>query len=99
MTVNGDHFISHLLSLCGGSNVFADLQPLSASVSPEAVVAADPQAMVAGVRGGNHHDVFNRWRSWTMVDAVRMDNLFTLPADLINRPHAAPAPGGAAVVP
>ena len=86
MTVNGDHFISHLLSVCGGRNVFAGLRPLSASVSPEAVVAADPQAMVAGVRGGNHRDVFNRWRSWTTVDAVRMHNLFTIPADLINRP-------------
>jgi iron complex transport system substrate-binding protein len=86
MTVNGNHFISHLLSLCGGRNVFADLEPLSAAVSPEAVVAADPQAMVAGVGAGLHRDVFARWRDWTMVDAVRMDNLFTIPADLINRP-------------
>jgi len=86
MTVNGDHFISHLLSLCGGRNVFADLRPLSASVSPEAVVAADPQAMVAGVGKEAHRDVFARWRSWTAVNAVRMNNLFTVPADLINRP-------------
>lgn len=86
MTVNGDHFISHLLSLCGGRNVFADLRPLSAAVSPEAVVAADPQAMVAGVGDSGHRDVFFRWRSWATVDAVRMDNLFTVPADLINRP-------------
>lgn len=86
MTVNGDHFISHLLSLCGGRNVFDDLQPLSAAVSPEAVVAADPQAMVAGVDEGAHRDVFARWHGWTMMGAVRMGNLFTIPADLISRP-------------
>ncbi len=86
MTVNGHHFISHLLSVCGGRNVFAGLQPLSASVSAEAVVAADPQAMVAGVGEGVRRDVFARWRSWSLVDAVRMGNLFTVAADLINRP-------------
>lgn len=86
MTVNGSHFISHLLRLCGARNVFADLGPLSASVSAEAVVAADPQAILAGVQSGSPHDVFARWRRWSDVQAVHMDNLFTLPDDLINRP-------------
>lgn len=86
MTVNGDHFISHLLRLCGGRNVFAGLKPLSASVSPEAVLAADPQAIVAGVEEGSSKDVFARWRRWTDMTAVRLDNLFSVSDDLINRP-------------
>jgi len=86
MTVNGSHFISHLLRLCGGRNVFADLAPLSAAVSAEAVVAADPQVIVAGARDGNRRDVFARWRRWSAVQAVRLGNLFTLPPDLISRP-------------
>ncbi|HKJ22618.1 MAG TPA: cobalamin-binding protein [Gammaproteobacteria bacterium] len=86
MTVNGAHFISHLLRLCGGRNVFADLGPLSASVSAETVLAADPQAIMAGVKGGDHRDVFARWRRWSGITAVRLGNLFTLPDDLINRP-------------
>jgi iron complex transport system substrate-binding protein len=94
MTVNGEHFISRLLALCGGRNVFADLKPLSESVSPEAVIAADPQVMVAGAGEGVRRDVFARWREWKTVDAVRLGNLFTVPADLINRPTPRLLQGG-----
>ncbi|HSH30644.1 MAG TPA: cobalamin-binding protein, partial [Thiohalobacter sp.] len=48
MTVNGDHTISAVIRLCGGRNVFADLPQLSGQVALEAVLAADPDAIVAG---------------------------------------------------
>ncbi|NGY05515.1 helical backbone metal receptor [Solimonas terrae] len=45
-TVNGDSPISAALDLCGADNVFASLPSLSAIVSPEAVLAADPDVVV-----------------------------------------------------
>ncbi|MGH8444503.1 MAG: ABC transporter substrate-binding protein [Solimonas sp.] len=45
-TINGKSPISAALSLCGGDNVFAALPTLSAVVGDEAVLAADPDAVV-----------------------------------------------------
>lgn len=45
-TVNGDSPISAALDLCGADNVFASLPTLSAIVSPEAVLATDPDVVV-----------------------------------------------------
>ncbi|HET9679563.1 MAG TPA: cobalamin-binding protein, partial [Gammaproteobacteria bacterium] len=44
-TINGDHFINDVLTLCGGTNIFADLTTLAPAVSMEAVLARDPQAI------------------------------------------------------
>ena len=45
-TVNGDHFISELIELCGGVNVFAGLSELAPAIDVEAVLAADPDAII-----------------------------------------------------
>src|SRR3546814_2613022 len=45
-TVNGDSPINAALDLCGADNVFASLPTLSAIVSPEAVLATDPDVVV-----------------------------------------------------
>jgi iron complex transport system substrate-binding protein len=46
MTLNGTHTVSDAIALCGGRNVFAGLAPLVPMVSTEAVVAANPEAIV-----------------------------------------------------
>lgn len=46
-TVNGDHLISEALALCNVRNVFADLATLAPTVSIEAVIAEDPDLIVA----------------------------------------------------
>lgn len=86
MTVNGEHFISHVLRLCGARNIFAGLKALSARVSAEAVVAANPQAIVTAAAAGARRDMFARWRGWHAMAAVRLHNFFVLSADDINRP-------------
>lgn len=45
-TVNGESPISAALDLCGADNVFSSLPTLSAIVSPEAVLAADPDVVI-----------------------------------------------------
>lgn len=47
-TVGGNHFISELIELCGGQNIFADLEPLAAAVTHEAVLARSPGLVLVG---------------------------------------------------
>ena len=86
MTVNGDHLISALLRLCGGRNVFAGLPTLAPRVSLEAVLAASPEVIVAGVAEGSAEAALAPWRDWPGVPAVAARQLHALPADLLNRP-------------
>lgn len=91
MTLNGTHVVSDIIALCGGRNVFARLAPLVPTVSTEAVVAADPEAIVATRQGPTAADAplpngLTAWRAWPRMTAVARGNLFALDGDLINRP-------------
>jgi iron complex transport system substrate-binding protein len=90
MTLNGAHMISDVIALCGGRNVFADLQPLVPTVSTEAVLAANPQAIVTAAPGATRPDTtlpqLDTWRAWPRLAAVANGNLFAIDGDLINRP-------------
>jgi iron complex transport system substrate-binding protein len=90
MTLNGEHMISDVITLCGGRNVFADLQPLVPTVSTEAVLAANPQAIVTAAPGATRPDTtlpqLDTWRAWPGLAAVANNNLFAIDGDLINRP-------------
>ncbi|WP_429300059.1 cobalamin-binding protein [Paraburkholderia sp. GAS199] len=90
MTLNGEHMLSDVIALCGGRNVFASLEPLVPTVSTEAVLAANPEAIVTAAQGATKSDTglpqLGMWRAWPALKAVANDNLFAIDGDLINRP-------------
>ncbi len=86
MTVNDEHFISDVLRLCGGVNVFADLSVLAPTISIEAVLAADPDLIVTGGMGELHREWLEQWRQWQELKAVKRGNLVLIPPDLLQRP-------------
>ena len=45
-TLGGPHLVSQLIKICGGQNIFADIDSLSPEVSPEAVLARKPDLIV-----------------------------------------------------
>ncbi len=51
-TIGGKHLISEAIRVCGGENVFASLTLPAPGVSVEAVLAARPEAIIAGADGG-----------------------------------------------
>ena len=63
MTVNGEHIISDVIRLCGGTNIFADLSTLAPQVSVEAVLAADPQVIIASGMAAEHPEWLDAWRA------------------------------------
>lgn len=82
-TVNGEHYISELISLCGGSNVFDDLSDLAPTIDVEAVVERDPEVIMASTDAGA--DAFAEWERWPNISANRYGNHFQMPADAIGR--------------
>jgi len=84
-TVNGEQIISDAIRLCGGVNVFADLVGLAPNVSAEAVLTANPEAIVASGMGEERPDWLDDWRRWTRIDAVARGNLFFIPPSIIQR--------------
>jgi iron complex transport system substrate-binding protein len=83
MTINGAHLISAVIRLCGGVNVFADLPILVPRVGVEAVLRAQPQAIIAA--GARDSQALAGWRKWSQLQAVRKGNLFLIPYDEIAR--------------
>jgi iron complex transport system substrate-binding protein len=85
MTVGGQQAISDALHLCGGDNVFAALKPLAAAVTVEAVLTADPEAIVASGMGEERPEWLDEWRRWPSMTAVTRNNLFFVPPDHLQR--------------
>jgi iron complex transport system substrate-binding protein len=83
-TLNGDHIASDAMRVCGGQNVFAALKVPAPTVSTEAVLHANPEAIV----GGEKHDAesgINIWKQYKGMEAVRRGNLFMLDSELLVR--------------
>lgn len=85
MTVGGGQVISDVIRLCGGENVFADLKLLAPKVTVEAVLAADPEVIIASGMGEARPEWLDDWRQWRTLTAVKRDNLDFIPPDLIQR--------------
>ncbi len=85
MTINGEHVISDVIALCGGENVFAGLPQLAPVIDVEAVLATDPEVIIASGMGEQRPEWLDHWRSWKPLKAVELDNLFFIPPDLIQR--------------
>ncbi len=85
MTVGGGQIISDAIRLCGGENVFAALKPMAAAVTVEAVLAADPEAIVASGMGDARPEWLDEWRRWPALTAVARDNLFFVHPDHLQR--------------
>ena len=83
-TVSGEHFIGEIVTLCGGSNVFADVGALAPSVSAEAVLDRDPEVLLAG-RADPDELLFELWDRWPKMAANRYGNRFDAPADTLGR--------------
>ncbi|MGB0722425.1 MAG: cobalamin-binding protein [Gammaproteobacteria bacterium] len=84
-TLNGDHLVSRVMELCGGRNVFADLEGLAPVVSVEAVLDRDPRVIVAGGMADGARTWLQGWRRWPSLRAVREGHLVYIHPDHLQR--------------
>ena len=85
LTVNGAHMISKVIGLCGGENVFAALPLLVPEVDAEAVLRANPEAIVASGSNDAQPRWLEAWKRFPGLAAAAQGRLYSIPADLIQR--------------
>lgn len=82
-TVNKNQIISEMVSLCGGDNIFADLNQLAPVIGVEAVIQKNPQAILS--TDSHSIDLETQWHAWPQLQAVRDHHLYTVPPDNVVR--------------
>lgn len=70
-TIGGRHLMSDALSICGARNVFADLPEPSPLVDIEAVIARNPDIILAAAPPGEGAAWVADWKRFPTLNAVR----------------------------
>lgn len=85
MTIGAKQIISNALTLCGGKNIFDQLKPMAPMITSEAVIAANPEAiMTSGMQTLNPNGL-DFWKKWPHLMATQRNNFFFIDPDLMNR--------------
>ena len=74
-TVGGTQLMSDALALCGARNVFGDLKELSAVIDTEAVIARNPDIIVAAAPPSEGAGWLTEWQRFGSLSAVRNGRL------------------------
>ena len=84
-TVGAQQLLSDVLSVCGATNVFGELPQLSPAVQVEAVIARDPQMIIAAAPPGAGAQWLQAWRQFPALRAVRSGNLLDFEDQALSR--------------
>ena len=74
-TVGGMQLMSDALTLCGARNAFGDLKELSAVIDTEAVIARNPDVIVAVAPPSEGAGWLTEWQRFSSLSAVRNGRL------------------------
>lgn len=85
ITAGGNELINDMISLCGGSNIFADLSLMAPKIGREAVLARNPQVIIASGMDVARPEWLDTWQDWPTLDAVANGHLYFIPPDLVQR--------------
>jgi iron complex transport system substrate-binding protein len=87
-TIGARHSLHDAIIACGGMNVFGSLDTIAPAVTLEAVIAAAPEVIVAGVHPypPEDADLASRWARWPGIPAVRETRVHPLDASVMGRP-------------
>lgn len=85
LSVNGEHIISEVVSLCGGENILAAAPTLTPSIGLETLLEADPGAIIGGGSAATADDFRRVWGKHAGLTAVRRHNIFHVNPDWIQR--------------
>lgn len=85
-TLNDAQIASDAIRVCGGRNVFGALKAVAPEVGIEAVLQADPEAIMAGKRHDPANPGLKLWEPYKSMTAVKRGNLLTVDGELLTRP-------------
>jgi iron complex transport system substrate-binding protein len=84
-TVGGQHLMSDALSICGARNVFADLPEAGPLLDTEAVIARNPDIIIAAAPPGEGAAWLADWRRFATLAAVRSGRLVVFEDQALSR--------------
>ena len=84
-TINGGHIISNAIELCGGLNIYADEALIAPIINIESILERDPEVILASGMSDARPDWLDDWLAWPSLSAVKLDNLFFVNPDHIQR--------------
>jgi iron complex transport system substrate-binding protein len=92
-TVGGTHLMSDALTSCGARNVFGDLQELGPVIDTEAVIARNPDIIVAAAPPNEGASWLAEWKRFGSLNAVRAGRLVAFEDQRLSRlgPSVVPA--------
>ena len=85
LTVSGDHIIADALATCGADTLFADPRRRVSQPSREAVLLADPDAIVVAAAPGSERAMIERWQRWTRLRASRAERIYAVDPSVLHR--------------
>lgn len=85
ITAGGNELIDDIISLCGGRNVFANIEKIAPKVSREAVLERNPEVIIASGMDIERPEWLDDWLRWPSINAVANNNLFFVPPELVQR--------------
>jgi len=85
MTIGGDHLITDIISLCGGENVYSNIEILTPRISLESVLEEKPEVIVSGGMGKARPDWLDYWKAWPGLPAVKNKQLYFVDPSLMQR--------------
>lgn len=85
ITINQENLISQVIDVCGGQNVFAELESIAPKIDVEAVLKANPDAIVASGMDEQRPEWLSDWKAWPSLKAVQDQQLHFIPPDHIQR--------------
>ena len=85
ITVTDKQIIGKVIRLCGGINIFAELNTPTPQVGKEAVLTKNPDTIIVSGMNEARPDWLDDWKQWSFLKAVRHGNLFFIEPDIIQR--------------
>ena len=85
ISAGGNELINDIIELCGGVNIFADIDLVAPKVSLESVLIRNPQAIVASGMDIERPEWLDEWLKWEQLSAVSTNSLFFVSPELLQR--------------
>ncbi len=85
ISAGGNELINDIIELCGGVNIFEEIDLVAPKVSIEAVLARDPAVIVASGMDIERPEWLDEWLRWPDLNAVSSGSLFFIPPELLQR--------------
>jgi len=85
MTVNHEHLINKVIALCGGINIFSELDLLAGSVGVESVLKRNPDVIMINGQGERYTQWSADWQQWSQLTAVKNKHVFEINPDTMSR--------------